>query len=123
MEDIALLKLDAPQGEREVKDRWDDVQYRVIRQIVTDVPAYLMCDKGRNIKVVHQSGPFLVAPRAGDITSWGTEADLSDAMFNRSTLAGFTPLGCESESPADTAWGTLTQCLTGGMPLGWLGSI
>ena len=104
-EDIAWLKLYTLQGEGEVKDRWDDVQYGVIRQIVTDVPACETCDKGRNFKVIHWSRLFPVAPGSGDVTSLGTEADLSDTMFNQSTLAGSTPLGCESESPVVTAWG------------------
>ena len=99
------LKLYALQREEEVKDRWDDVQYRLICQIVTDVPAYEMCDKGGDIKVIHQCGLFLVAPGSGDVASLGTEADLSDTMFNQSTLVRSTPLGCENESPAVTAWG------------------
>ena len=64
-----------------------------------------MYDKDRNGEVIHQNGLFLVASGLGDITSLGTEVDISDAMFNGSTLAGFTPLGHESKSPVDTAWG------------------
>ena len=88
-----------------MKDRWDDVQYGVIHQIAIDMPAYEMCDESRNRKVVHQSGFFPVAPRAGDVTHLGVEADLSDAMYNQSTLVGSTPLGCVGEALAVTAWG------------------
>ena len=59
----------------------------------------------------------------GDAMPLGTDVDLSDEMSNWSTLVELTPLEYESESPADTAWEALTQCLTHGMPLGWLGGV
>ena len=59
-----------------------------------------------------------MAPVEGDVTPLGLEVDLSDEMSNQ-----FTPMECESESPVNTAWEALTQCLTHGIPLGWLGSI
>ena len=121
--DIAWLKLYVFQGEGEVKDRWNNVQYGVICQITTDMPMYEIRAKGGNSMVVHQSGVFLVAPKAGDVTHLGVETDLSDAMSNQSTLAGFIPLGCVGEAPAVIAWGVLTWHLTHKKPLGWLGSV
>ena len=121
--DIVSLKLFAFQGKRKVKDRCRDAQYKVICQVATDVPAYELQDQGGNVKVIHQNQLFLVAPMEGDVTPLGIDADLSDEMSNQFTLVEFTPMECESESPADTAWEALTQCLTCGMPLGWLGSI
>ena len=99
------LKLDAFQGEGEVKDRWNNVQYGVIRQIMTDMPTYDMRAKGRNDMVVHWSRVPLAAPQAGDVTHLGVEADLSVAVSNQSTLAGFIPLGCVGEAPVLVAWG------------------
>ena len=101
-EDIAWLKLYAFQGEGEAKDRWNDVQYGVIYQIMTDVPACKMGDNGRNNRVVHQSGLCPVAPKEGDVKHLDVEADFSDAMSNQSTLVGSTLLGCVGEAPADS---------------------
>ena len=53
--DIVLLKLDVFQGKRKVKDMWGNVEYEVICQVMIDVPAYKVCDKGRNVKVIHQN--------------------------------------------------------------------
>ena len=58
-----------------------------------------------------------------DTTHLGTDADLPNEMSNGSTLAKLTTLECESELLADTAWKVLTQNLTHGMPLVWLGYV
>ena len=39
--DIILVKLDAFQGKRKVKDRWSEVEYVVTHQVTNDVPAYI----------------------------------------------------------------------------------
>ena len=51
------------------------------------------------------------------------DAELSEVMSELSTLAELTPLECESNSPEETTWEALTQCLTRGMLLGWLDGI
>ena len=81
-----MQKLDGFQGKRKVKDRWGDIEYKVICQVATDVPMYEVHDKGRNVKVVHQNQLFLVASMEGDATPLGTDVDLSDEMSNWSTL-------------------------------------
>ena len=121
--DIVLLKLNAFQGKRKVKDRWGNIQYKVIHQVMTDVCMYELQDQGGKIKVIHWNQLFLVASVKEDAMPLGEDMDLSDEMSNWSTLAELTPLECESESPVDTAWEVLTQHLTHGMPLGWLGGI
>ena len=50
---IVLLKLDTFQGKRKVKDRWGDIDYEVICQVMTDMPMYEVHDKGGNVKVIH----------------------------------------------------------------------
>ena len=49
--------------------------------------------------------------------------ELLEATSKWSTLVELTPLECESDSPEEMTWEALTQCLTHGMPLGWLGGI
>ena len=59
--DVILMKLDAFQGKRKVKDRWSEVEYVVTRQVASDVPAYEVKDDGGNVKVTHHNRLFLVA--------------------------------------------------------------
>ena len=51
--DIILMKLDAFQGKRKVKDRWSKVEYVVMHQVASDVLTYEVKDNGRNVKVIH----------------------------------------------------------------------
>ena len=60
--DFVLMKLDAFQGKRKMKDRWSEVQYVVTRQVVNDVPTYEVRDDSGNVKVTHHNRLFLVAP-------------------------------------------------------------
>ena len=39
-DDLVLVKADAFQGKRKIKDRWEDKPHEVAHQIVTDVPSY-----------------------------------------------------------------------------------
>ena len=38
--DLVLVKVDAWKGKRKIKDRWDEETWKVLQQIVTDVPSY-----------------------------------------------------------------------------------
>ena len=40
--DIVLMKLDAFQGKRKVKDQWSEAEYVFVCQVADDVPAYEM---------------------------------------------------------------------------------
>ena len=39
-----LMKADAFQGKRKVKDQWSEVEYEVICQVTNDVPSYEIKD-------------------------------------------------------------------------------
>ena len=51
--DTVLLKQDGFQGKRKMKDRWGDEEYEVVCQVAPDVPAYEVCNRSRNARVVH----------------------------------------------------------------------
>ena len=51
--DAVLLKQDAFQGKRKMKDRWGDEEYEVVRQVTPDVPAYEVHDRSGNARVIH----------------------------------------------------------------------
>ena len=121
--DTVLLKQDAFQGKRKMKDRWGDEEYKVVRQVTPDVPTYEVRDRSGNARVVHRNRLFLVASISEPVTPLSLDAELSEVTSEWSTLAELTPLECESDSPEEMMWGALTRCLTHGMPLGWLGGV
>ena len=58
---IVLMKLDAFQGKRKVKDQWSEAEYVVVCQVADDVPMYKVRDDGRYVKIIHCNQLFLVA--------------------------------------------------------------
>ena len=52
-EDAILLKQDVFQGKRKMKDRWGNEEYEVVHQVAPDVPAYKVCDRSGNARVIH----------------------------------------------------------------------
>ena len=123
LRDAVLLKQDAFQGERKMKDRWGDEEYEVIHQVTPDVPTYEVRDRSGNARVIHRNRLFLVASLSEPVIPLSLDMELLEATSKRSTLVELTPLECESNSPEETTWEVLTQCLTRGMPLGWLGGV
>ena len=55
------MKIDVFQGKQKVKDRWNETQYVVVRQVIDGVPAYEVKDEAGNIKTIHYNQLFLVA--------------------------------------------------------------
>ena len=96
---IVLMKLDAFQGERKVKDRWSEAEYMVVHQVTDDVPTYKVQDDGRNIKIIYHNRLFLVATPRGDATPLGGSESASEEGTTWSALAELTPLEWESEAP------------------------
>ena len=121
--DAILLKQDAFQGKRKMKDRWGDEEYEVVCQVAPDVPAYEVHHGSGNARVVHRNRLFLVASVLEPVTPLSLDTKLLEATSEWSTLAELTPLECKSDSPEEMTWEALTRCLTHGMPLGWLSGI
>ena len=97
--DVVLVKADTFQGKRKIKDWWSDVEYIVVHQVVGDMPAYEVCDEGRNLKVVHQNSLFLVATLQSHATPLDGIKFLSSDNAVRSALVELTPLECDCKAP------------------------
>ena len=121
--DVVLMKLDAFQGKRKVKDRWSEAEYVVICQVTNDIPVYKVRDDGGNVKVTHCNRLFLVAPTKEDATPLGGSKSISDEGTTRPTLAELTPLEWNSEMPESDVDEVLTQHLTSHIPLGWIDGV
>ena len=50
---MVLMKNDAYQGKRKVKDWWSETEYVVVRQVTDGVPMYEVKDEAGNVKTVH----------------------------------------------------------------------
>ena len=76
--DVVLMKNDAYQGKRKVKDQWSETEYVVVHQVADGIPAYEVKDEAGNVKTVHHNRLFLVAAPAGAITPLGASMPLSE---------------------------------------------
>ena len=85
-DNIVLMKLDAFQGKRKVKDQWSEAEYLVAHQVTDDVPAYEVRDDGENVKVIHCNQFFLVTTPRGDATPLGGSESTSEEGATQSTL-------------------------------------
>ena len=106
--DAILLKQDAFQGKRKMKDRWGDEEYEVVHQVTPDVPAYEVCNRSGNARVIHRKRLLLVASVLEPVTPLSLDVELSEVMSEWSTLVELTPLECKSDSPEETMWEALT---------------
>ena len=68
--DVVLMKLDAFQGKRKVKDWWSEAEYMVVHQVADDVPTHEVQDTGRNVKIFQRNWLFLVATPKDDACPW-----------------------------------------------------
>ena len=62
---LILVKADAIQGKRKIKDRWVDKPHKVVHQIVTDIPSYKVKDQSGNSCILHCNQLLLIASAAG----------------------------------------------------------
>ena len=106
--DIVLMKPDAFEGKRKVKDQWSKVEYVVVCQVTDDIPSYEVQDDGRNVKIIHHNWLFLVTTPKGDATPLEGSESTSEEGASQSTLVELTPLEWESEVPESKVDDTLT---------------
>ena len=45
--DLVLVKADAWEGKRKIKDRWEEETWEVVHQIVADIPSYKVTNQHR----------------------------------------------------------------------------
>ena len=120
--DIVLMKNDAYQGKRKVKDWWSETEYVVVCQVTDGVPAYEVKDEAGNVKTVHCNRLFLVAASKEAVMPLGTGASISEENV-QSTHVEHTSLGVESDSPEGFMDGADTLSPSSRVPLGWVGGV
>ena len=63
--DLILVKADAFQGKRKIKDRWEDKAHEMVHQIMTDIPSYKVTDQCGQSCVLHHNWLLLVTSETG----------------------------------------------------------
>ena len=121
--DIVLMKNDAYQGKRKVKDWWSETEYVVVRQVADGVPAYEVKDEAGNIKTIHCNQLFLVAAPKEAVTPLGAGAPISDVNVVWSTHVEHTLLEVENDLPEASMDGADTLSPSSRVPLGWVGGV
>ena len=119
--DVVLMKNDAYQGKRKVKDQWSETEYVVVRQVADGVPAYEVKDEAGNIKTVHHNRLFLVATLKEAVMPLGAGTSISEENVVRSTHAEHTLLEVENDLPEGSMDGADTLSPTSRVLLGWVG--
>ena len=76
--DVVLMKNDAYQGKRKVKDGWSETEYVVVHQVTDGVPAYEVKDEVENVKTIHHNWLFLVATPMEAVMSLGAGMSISE---------------------------------------------
>ena len=120
--DVVLMKNDAYQGKRKVKDRWSETEYVVVCQVTDGIPAYEVKDEVGNIKTVHRNWLFLVAAPKEAVTPLGAGTSISEENV-WSTHAEHTSLGVESDLPERFVDGADTLSPSSKVPLRWVGGV
>ena len=62
---LALVKVDAWKGKRKIKDRWDEETWKVIWQIMADMPSYEVTNQHGWSWVLHRNRLLLIASEFG----------------------------------------------------------
>ena len=62
---LVLVKADAFQGKRKIKDRWEDEPNKVVHQVMTDVPSYEVMDQCRQSHILHCNQLLFVTSETG----------------------------------------------------------
>ena len=118
-----LKKADAFQGKRKVKDRWSEVEYEVICQVVNGVPSYEIKDASGNLQVAHRNRLFLLATHQGEVIPLNKNEDPNPSLSTQSALVELTPLEYEKDLPKDLMEGCQTHHLASRVLLGWVDGV
>ena len=104
---VVLMKNDAYQGKRKVKDHWSETEYVVVCQVADGVPAYEVKNEAGNVKTVHHNWLFLVAALKEAVMPLGAGASISEENIVRSTRVEHTSLEVENDSPEGSVDGAI----------------
>ena len=114
-----LVKADAFQRKRKIKDRWEDKPHEVVHQIITDVPSYEVKDQHGNSCILHHNQLLLTASETGVPLCMGV-CQVWDRCTSPTPVKP-TPRGSDSKKmPQEDDGLVITQCQGIKISLGWI---
>ena len=117
--DLVLVKADAFQGKRKMKDRWEDKPHEVVCQITTDVPSYKVKDQHGHSCILHYNWLLLIVSEA-DIPLCVGIHQVQDRCTSPIPVKP-TPRGSDSKTmPQEDDGLAITQCQARKTSLGWI---
>ena len=117
--DLVLVKADAFQRKRKIKDRWEDKPHEVVHQITTDIPPYEVTDQCRQSHILHHNWLLLIASETGFLLCVGVHQAWDRCISP--TPVNPTPGGSDSKTmPWDDSGLVITQCQASKTSLGWI---
>ncbi|MEE8207467.1 MAG: hypothetical protein V3T88_00715, partial [Nitrosomonadaceae bacterium] len=119
--DLVLVKADAYQGKRKIKNRWNGQEHEVLHQVATGVPSYVVKDGQDRQQTIHRNRLLLLATTEERGLPLGIDVNTIQAKCTSITPIETTPLGSEvDDEPQEVNGRSLTLGLTSENPLGWI---
>ena len=116
---LVLVKAEAFQGKRKIKDRWEDKPREVVHQVMTDIPSYEVTDQHRQPCILHFNWFLLIASETGVPLCVGVHHAWD--RCTSPTPVKPTPRGSNSEiTPWEDSGLVITQCQARKTSLGWI---
>ena len=106
-----------------MKDRWREVEYEVIHQVMNGVPSYEIKDPSGNLQVAHRNRLFLLAISRGEVMPLNKNKNADIDVSTQSALAELPLLESKKDLPKDQLERCLTQHLTSRVLLGWVDGV
>ena len=117
--DLVLVKADVFQGNRKIKDRWEDKPHKVVHQIVTDILSYEVRDQHRQSHILHHNQLLLIMSETGVALCVGV-CHVQDRCTSPTPVKP-TPRGSDSKNlPQEDGGLTSTQHQARKTSLGWI---
>ena len=116
--DLVLVKADAFQGKRKIKDRWEDEPHEVVCQITTDIPSYQVMNQCGQSCILHCNW-LLIASETGITLCVGVHQAWE--RCTSPTPVKPTPKGSDSKTmPWEDSGLVITQHHARKTSLGWI---
>ena len=115
---LVLVKADAFEGKRKIRDRWEEETCMVVHQIATDIPSYEVMDQCGRSHILHQNW-LLIVSEVGVPLCIG----VCHAQDRCTSPTPCKPTSKGSEGmmmPQESSGWVVTQCSASKTFLGWI---
>ena len=115
---LTLVKADAFKGKRKIKDGWEEENWEVVHQIMTDIPSYKVTNQQRRSWVLHWNWLLLIASEIGIPLCMGS-CHAWDRCTNPTPCKTTSVRGERKRTSQENNGKVVTHQLTSKASLGW----